>query len=282
MSPYPHNTVSGINLVSVLSFTGKERDTETGFSYFGARYYDSDLSGLFLSVDPMADKYPSISSYAYCAWNPVKMVDPDGCSGIPKINNKTRTITVYAKLYFYGSMANPELSRKIANGIASQWNGANATYSMNGMTYKVVFKIRYETITTTKARELAKNNTSKYNNFVCISNGADDETSFTRLLKNQYGSNSFWFNTKDDLDNSTTPSHEFGHGLGLTHSDADYSDTDKRPDIMVPRNEKYGSKWTTKQKDGTEVVNPQSRRVTQKNVQDALDSSCGSVSNIIF
>ncbi len=23
--------------------TGKERDSETGFSYFGARYYDSDL-----------------------------------------------------------------------------------------------------------------------------------------------------------------------------------------------------------------------------------------------
>ena len=27
----------------VFTFTGKERDSETGFSYFGARYYDSDL-----------------------------------------------------------------------------------------------------------------------------------------------------------------------------------------------------------------------------------------------
>ena len=26
----------------------------------------------------MSDKYPSISPYAYCAWNPVKLVDPDG------------------------------------------------------------------------------------------------------------------------------------------------------------------------------------------------------------
>ena len=33
---------------------------------------------LWLSVDPMADKYPSISPYAYCNWNPVKLVDPDG------------------------------------------------------------------------------------------------------------------------------------------------------------------------------------------------------------
>jgi RHS repeat-associated protein len=51
---------------------------ETGFSYFGARYYDSDILTGWLSVDPMADKYPNISPYAYCAWNPVKLVDPDG------------------------------------------------------------------------------------------------------------------------------------------------------------------------------------------------------------
>ncbi len=61
-----------------FTFTGKEKDAETGFSYFGARYYDSDLSGLFLSVDPLADKYPSISPYAYCVWNSLRLVDPDG------------------------------------------------------------------------------------------------------------------------------------------------------------------------------------------------------------
>ncbi len=60
------------------SFTGKERDKETGYGYFGARYMDHELMTMWLSVDPMADKYPSISPYAYCAWNPVKLVDPDG------------------------------------------------------------------------------------------------------------------------------------------------------------------------------------------------------------
>ena len=58
-------------------FTGKERDAETGYDYFGARYYASgNLS--WLSVDPLADKYPNISPYAYCNWNPIKFVDPDG------------------------------------------------------------------------------------------------------------------------------------------------------------------------------------------------------------
>ena len=59
-------------------FTGKEKDEETGYGYFGARYMDHELMTMWLSVDPMADKYPSISPYAYCAWNPVKLVDPDG------------------------------------------------------------------------------------------------------------------------------------------------------------------------------------------------------------
>ena len=59
------------------TFSSKERDTETGLSYFGARYYSSDLS-IWLSVDPMADKYPSLSPYTYCANNPVKLVDPNG------------------------------------------------------------------------------------------------------------------------------------------------------------------------------------------------------------
>ena len=59
------------------TFSGKEKDAETGYGYFGARYNDSGLS-IWLSVDPMSDKYPSMSPYNYCANNPVILVDPDG------------------------------------------------------------------------------------------------------------------------------------------------------------------------------------------------------------
>lgn len=37
---------------------------------------------MWLSVDPMADKYPSISPYNYCMWNPIKLVDPNGMDTI--------------------------------------------------------------------------------------------------------------------------------------------------------------------------------------------------------
>ena len=82
-----------------LCFIGKERDSETGFSYFGARYYDSDLMTGWLSVDPMADKYPGLSPYAYCAWNPVKLVasaDYGFAGASPRLqdNESTRQLVV--------------------------------------------------------------------------------------------------------------------------------------------------------------------------------------------
>ena len=58
-------------------FTGKERDVETGYDYFGARYYDSRI-GRWLSVDPMAEKYAGWSPFAYCTNNPIVFTDIDG------------------------------------------------------------------------------------------------------------------------------------------------------------------------------------------------------------
>ena len=66
--------------IKYCSFTGKEKDEETGYGYFGARYMDHELMTGWLSVDPMADKYPSLSPYAYCAWNPITIIDPNGDS----------------------------------------------------------------------------------------------------------------------------------------------------------------------------------------------------------
>jgi len=62
---------------SRYKFTAKELDNETNYTYFGARYYDSDIS-IWLSVDPLADERSWLSPYNYCQWNPVGRVDPTG------------------------------------------------------------------------------------------------------------------------------------------------------------------------------------------------------------
>ena len=98
---YKTNTFSSqISLENTPVFhsdsSGKEKDSETGYYYFGARYYNSDLS-LWLSVDPMADKYPSLSPYNYCAWNPMKLVDPDGNDWYQKTHEDGEITIEYCK-----------------------------------------------------------------------------------------------------------------------------------------------------------------------------------------
>ena len=58
-------------------FNAKEFDEETGLYYYGARYYDPRLS-LWMSTDPMQEKYPMVSSYCYTVSNPIKYIDPTG------------------------------------------------------------------------------------------------------------------------------------------------------------------------------------------------------------
>jgi len=55
-------------------FTEKERDTETAYDYFGARYYNNKL-GTWLSVDPLAEKYPGWNPYNYSLNNPTTNID---------------------------------------------------------------------------------------------------------------------------------------------------------------------------------------------------------------
>jgi RHS repeat-associated protein len=60
---------------SPYKFNGKERDEETGLTYYSQRYFDGNV---WLSVDPLAEGKPNIGSYVYCLANPVNMIDPDG------------------------------------------------------------------------------------------------------------------------------------------------------------------------------------------------------------
>ena len=58
-------------------YTGKESGDEIGLYDFSARFLHTRF-GRFTTIDPLAEKYPGISPYAYCNCNPVIFVDPDG------------------------------------------------------------------------------------------------------------------------------------------------------------------------------------------------------------
>ena len=147
--------------LELVPFTGKERDEETGYGYFGARYMDHELMTMWLSVDPMSDKYPSISPYAYCAWNPVKLVDPDGRDWYKTEDGKMhytvkytskekfqnsgikgeylgKTTTVGSKYY---SLFGQELDKNSKNGqITMKIDDAMMKYKEYGIAYDIYLK----------------------------------------------------------------------------------------------------------------------------------------------
>ena len=66
--------------VQKYKYGGKELDLMHGLDWydFGARQQDPAV-GMFTSMDPLCEKYYNISPYSYCAGNPIRYVDPDGC-----------------------------------------------------------------------------------------------------------------------------------------------------------------------------------------------------------
>jgi RHS repeat-associated protein len=62
------------------AYTGKQHDSDTGLTDFGARQYDPEI-GRFLNIDPTAfveSNTMSFNRYLYVNNNPYKYVDPDG------------------------------------------------------------------------------------------------------------------------------------------------------------------------------------------------------------
>ena len=271
---HPAHKAKGVNRTRTMRFhpfvfTGKERDEETGYGYFGARYMDHELMTGWLSVDPMADKYPSISPYAYCAWNPVKLVDPDGRDGIPIINKKRKTITIKVDLIFY--MVNPgHIGRKkidqwinqFKSDIEKEWVSRSWTYNYNGETYSVDFDFTYRydhSIHGQSDFHYDKEDNSK--NYIEISGvSANEYDSRTRKYRYVHRS-SVKTNRKAGKwhYDMRAAAHEVGHLLYLPdryHED-NQSESGYSPDLG----------WK-----GTVMAEPGQRgHVTQKDVNEVLD-----------
>lgn len=127
-------------------FNAKELDEETGLYYYGARYYNPRLS-IWYGVDPLAHKYPSLSSYVYCADNPINYIDPDGRYFVG-VNGEKVNVTYNKQGHIVlGKNASADLKR-----MANLINGAGSKTAMkqfgklseNGT--KINFKIEKEEV----------------------------------------------------------------------------------------------------------------------------------------
>ncbi|HVG14992.1 MAG TPA: RHS repeat-associated core domain-containing protein, partial [Chitinophagaceae bacterium] len=82
------NGVDGVAGAYRYGFNGKENDNEVkgegNQQDYGFRIYDPRL-GKFLSVDPLTDDYPELSTYQYASNNPVSYIDLDGLESAARL-----------------------------------------------------------------------------------------------------------------------------------------------------------------------------------------------------
>ena len=202
---------SGYTYNTRYTFSGKERDEETGYSYFGARHYNSDLS-IWLSVDPMADKYPSTSPYTYCANNPVRLVDPDGRDWVVSLLKKDdgrTTITFQAT--FYTSKEDASILQGGIEIWKSQTDGY--TYTCDGVTYDIefVFDVKIYGSYGEASAAFPNDERSSGSNIFMVS----DEALSGMIEKDARGGCDGYNLVLSSSASYRTAAHEIGHALGL-------------------------------------------------------------------
>ena len=121
--PFGGTFASSSVFIQSYKYNGKELDRKNGLDWYdyGARHYDATL-GRWHVVDPMAEKYYSISPYAYCAGNPIKFVDTDGRK-IRLADNYTGAMVNIAQIAATNS----------GNQVLSQLISSGDTYTMNSV-----------------------------------------------------------------------------------------------------------------------------------------------------
>ncbi len=195
-----------------FKFTGKERDSETGYDYFGKRYYDSRALTSWLSVDPLADKYPNISSYAYCTWNPIKLYDPDGRDA--KLSVNKNVITIKANYYARKS------DIKSASLAVQFWNNQRALKytDKKGKTYSINFDLKVIQSSGNPKNDVVLSHNSYSNSYEIVNDIGTTPEGNVITGQTKYNHN---INVKNSHDETLTGAHEVGHTLMNISGDPD-------------------------------------------------------------
>ena len=216
--PWGHIARYWSSTSSKYKFTGKERDTETGYDYFGARYYDARI-GVWNQTEPIYDKYLSFSPYSYAINNPLLLKDINGEDVIVTIADKNVTVTMtmyYSTSDKQGFSFNSEdklsLLKNYINDARTEWNNAANEFNSENE-----YQIKFEVLLIEKS-EISADDIPEGENIAFYQQNAPDpgiikgnQLRIVPLVTEDF--NYIYEKTSPPY----TGSHEFGHLIGLTH-----------------------------------------------------------------
>lgn len=122
--PYGESLPDGaaVDSGNPYKYSGKEYDDKALAYDFGARHYTSSIPR-WTTMDPLCEKYYSISPYAYCAGNPMNSIDTDGRDWEITIDHDNQQIVLSMNI-----LANSSSVSSAIRG-AKVWNNQSNKFS---------------------------------------------------------------------------------------------------------------------------------------------------------
>ena len=173
-------------------YNGKELDQMNGLNLYDYAAHNYDPAyGRFTNIDPMCEKYYSISPYVYCKNNPVRNIDPNGRDWVSVV--KDEIIEVY---YDRTVKLQEDVDKKYGEkaGVTHLSDGSTlTTYDKDGnVTAQYTFTNdskdnKYGTVTDMNSN-LMDNSQITYGSNYTIFGTSDNSVNAETLHKNMFGS----------------------------------------------------------------------------------------------